>query len=155
MADMAKILGDAVDALSFAKAKHPRSAPLPPGTGGGGRVTWMTIARNSCDRATREGRLTYAHILDEEAAEVLAETDPVKLRTELMHVMAVCLRWVEELDEEASLRGGVALLVGVGWSACGHTSIVCTCGALIAQCRCMGPKKTEIAKDGCTNCRRP
>jgi hypothetical protein len=100
MADLQEILAQAVDALDAAKEKHPRSAPLPDGTGGGGRVTWMTIARNSCDRAAREGRLTHAHVFDEEQAEVLAETDPVKLRAELFDVMATCLRWIEELDDE-------------------------------------------------------
>ena len=157
MADLAKILGDAVDALSAAKAKHPRTMPLPNGTGGGGRMTWMTIARNSCDRAFREGHLTHVEVFDEETAEVMAETDPVKLRAELMDVMATCLRWVEELDDAAR-----SVVLSQRWEQlqaarprCGHTQIVCTCGAPIAQCRCVGPKKTETVSGGCENCRRP
>lgn len=70
------------------------------GTGGGGRDTWETIARNSCDRATREGRLTWAHILDEEAAEALAETDKERLYIELTQVAAVAVAWLEKLRRE-------------------------------------------------------
>ncbi len=72
----------------------------PDGTGGGGRNTWCAIARNSCDRATREGRLTWAHILDEEAAEVLAETNKKKLYIELCQTSAVCVAWMEKLRRE-------------------------------------------------------
>jgi hypothetical protein len=80
---------------------HPETTDAPDGTGGGGRDTWRTIAQHSCDRATREHQLTFAHVLDEETAEVLAETDPAKLRKELVQVMAVCLRWIDKLDREA------------------------------------------------------
>lgn len=73
----------------------------PDGTGGGARQTWMTIARNSCDRADREGALTWAHILDEESAEALAETDPAKLRNELIQIAAVAVAWIEALDRRA------------------------------------------------------
>lgn len=160
MADLAKILGDAVDALNAAKAKHPRSAPLPDGTGGGGRVTWMTIARNSCDRAHREGLLTHTHVFDEETAEVMAETDPVKLRAELMHVMAACLRWVEELDDEAPHAAHRKAFPGFPGPPCigvGHGRVYCTCGQIVRQCACgaqMKPGDTIITKtiDGCMKC---
>lgn len=79
---------------------HPSTYNLPDGTGGGGRETWRTIATNSCDRAVRENRATFAHILDEEASEVLAETDQIKLREELVQLGAVCVRWIEKLDRE-------------------------------------------------------
>lgn len=77
---------------------HPNTTHIPDGTGGGGRKTWETIARISCDHAAREGRLTYAHVFNEETAEVLAEEDPTKLRAELVQVGAVCVKWIEELD---------------------------------------------------------
>ena len=79
---------------------HPGTDDAPDGTGGSGRRTWETIARNACDRAAREGRCSFAHVLDEEASEVLAEEDPVKLRSELVQLAAVCVKWVEKLDRE-------------------------------------------------------
>lgn len=55
-------------------------------------------ARNTCDRATHEGRLTWRHILKEEVMEAFAETDPGELRTELVQVAAVALSWVNDID---------------------------------------------------------
>lgn len=83
-------------------AKYPDCISLPDGTGGGGRKTWESIARHACDRAHREGRLTHAHIFDEEASEVLAETDPAKLRAELVQVAAVAVKWLEDIDRRAA-----------------------------------------------------
>jgi len=88
--------------LARALAKYPDCARLPDGTGGAGRRTYETIARNACERAYREGRITHAHIFEEEAAEVLAEEDPVKLRKELVQVAAMCLKWVRDLDGRAA-----------------------------------------------------
>lgn len=86
---------------------HPGTTHIPDGTGGGGRETWERIAKLSCDRAAREGRLTYAHVLDEETSEVLAETDPAKLRAELVQVAAVACKWIEELDRRlGEVAGG-------------------------------------------------
>lgn len=70
------------------------------------RETWETIARNSCDRAFREGRLTHSHILDEEVAEALTAAAKLtegtgtmqELRKELIQVAAMCAQWIEALD---------------------------------------------------------
>ena len=95
----AAILAEIAAERSRQDIKHPTSGNLPDGTGGGGgRETWRNIAQHACDRADREGCLTFAHVLDEEASEALAETDPVKLREELVQVAAVCVRWIEALD---------------------------------------------------------
>lgn len=83
--------------LAFPKEEHG----LPDGTGAAAYRTYEEIARNACDRAAREGRLTLAHILEEEAAEVLATVDPAKLREELVQLSAVCCRWVEDIDGRA------------------------------------------------------
>jgi len=40
----------------------------------------------------------HAHVFEEEAMEVLAEEDPVKLRVELIQVMAVCAKWIADID---------------------------------------------------------
>lgn len=55
-------------------------------------------ARDACDRAAANGTLSWRHILEEELFEALAETDPVKLRAELIQVAAVCAAWVEDID---------------------------------------------------------
>lgn len=66
------------------------------------RLTWETIARNACNRAFREGRLTNAHVLDEECAEALtaaARGDVPELKKELVQVAAVCLAWLEAIEK--------------------------------------------------------
>ena len=81
--------------------KFPDCADLPDSTDNAwARETFERIARNACDRAYREGRCTFAHILDEETAEVLtaaAEGDVASLEVELVQVAAVCLRWLEAI----------------------------------------------------------
>lgn len=75
----------------------------PDGIGGAGRETYEAIAKQSCERAARDGRVTYAHIFEEEAAEVLAARNPQDLRTELIQVAAVCCAWVEKLSREGAI----------------------------------------------------
>lgn len=60
-------------------------------------------ARAMCQQAFAEGRGDWAHILFEEVREALAESDPAKLRAELLQVAAVAVAWVEAID-----RRGVA-----------------------------------------------
>jgi hypothetical protein len=55
-------------------------------------------AKEHCDEGTTHGFLTFAHILVEEVAEALAETDPERLRAELLQVAAVAVSWVEAID---------------------------------------------------------
>ncbi|MGP3686507.1 hypothetical protein ACTVZO_17675 [Streptomyces sp. IBSNAI002] len=57
-----------------------------------------TEARQRCQRAAERGDLTWRHVLNEEMAEAFAESDPTKLRTELIQVAAVCAAWVSDLD---------------------------------------------------------
>lgn len=45
--------------------------------------------------------LSWADVLAEEFWEALCETDPKKLRTELLQVAAVAVAWVEHLDRRA------------------------------------------------------
>ena len=75
---------------------------LPDGTGGFGTHTIMRLAKKRYEHADARGRLTFAHILDEEAAEVLAETDVAKLRVELVQLASVAIQWVQDIDR----RGG-------------------------------------------------
>ncbi len=55
-------------------------------------------ARDRCERAFREGRGTWRHILEEEVFEALGETAPDLLAKELVQVAAVCVAWLEALD---------------------------------------------------------
>ncbi len=60
------------------------------------------MARNACNRAHREGRLTHAHVFEEEACEVLNAQTPEDLRKELVQVGAMCLKWVLDIDGRAA-----------------------------------------------------
>lgn len=53
------------------------------------------------DAAAEDGTVTWRDILNEEVAEVYAETDPALIREELIQVAAVALSWVEDLDRKA------------------------------------------------------
>lgn len=55
-------------------------------------------ARAACDRAFGQGRGSWLHILREEFYEAAAESDPDKLRAELLQVAAVAMAWVEAID---------------------------------------------------------
>ncbi|MEU4947683.1 hypothetical protein [Streptomyces lavendulae] len=59
---------------------------------------FAAAARTRCQRAAERGDLTWLHVLNEEVAEALAESDPAKLRAELVQVAAVCAAWVSDID---------------------------------------------------------
>ncbi|MGW7435675.1 hypothetical protein [Streptomyces sp. NPDC054849] len=63
-----------------------------------GNANWAQEALAQCQQATDEDCLTWGHILYEEFTEVMAETDPARLRAELLQVAAVCAAWVSDLD---------------------------------------------------------
>lgn len=44
------------------------------------------------------GYPTWAHLVREEVAEAFAESDPAKLRGELLQVAALCVSWIEKID---------------------------------------------------------
>ncbi|WP_280407498.1 hypothetical protein [Nocardia brasiliensis] len=73
----------------------------PDGTGGKAAGDQASTARAECEQAARHGRLTFRHILAEEVFEAFAETDPAKLRAELVQVAAVAQAWVAKLDRQA------------------------------------------------------
>ncbi|GAA2639902.1 nucleoside triphosphate pyrophosphohydrolase [Actinomadura fulvescens] len=55
-------------------------------------------AKREVAAAWSRGELTWRHILTEEFYEALAETDPGRLRTELVQTAAVAVKWVQSLD---------------------------------------------------------
>ena len=56
------------------------------------------------NREERHGQPTWMHILREEIAEVFMESDPTRLREELVQVAAVAVSWVEKIDGRALPR---------------------------------------------------
>lgn len=74
----------------------------PDGTGLWGDLDKAEAARNACEDAFRENRVTWRDILCEEFNEALAESEPEKLREELIQVAAVAAAWVEAIDRRAA-----------------------------------------------------
>lgn len=70
----------------------------PDGTGQYGDKEFADMARSACDEAHRAGRGTWRDILWEELNEALAESEPAKLRAELIQVAAVAVNWIEAID---------------------------------------------------------
>lgn len=62
------------------------------------RIPWAATAQSVTDHNAKTGALTFADILLEEVCEVLEETDPAKLRAELVQVAAVAVQWIEAID---------------------------------------------------------
>lgn len=56
------------------------------------------LYRGITEELARDGRLTWRAVLKEEVAEAFAESDPGKLVTELIQVMAVCSAWIEDVE---------------------------------------------------------
>jgi hypothetical protein len=54
--------------------------------------------RRVCEWEANHGELAWRHILREEVYEALAESDPAKLRAELIQVAAVAVNWIEAID---------------------------------------------------------
>lgn len=57
--------------------------------------------RAACDEATRDGSLTWRHILAEEYFEAVSEKSLRQLRAELVQVAAVAVAWIEDIDRRA------------------------------------------------------
>ena len=62
------------------------------------------LATAATDRHAADGRVTWSDILLEEVFEALAESDPARLRTELIQVAAVATQWVEAIDRRGANR---------------------------------------------------
>ena len=63
--------------------------------------TWGTVcylARERTDHLNAAGEATYLDIMLEEVAEAFSESDPTRLRAELIQVAAVAVQWVEAID---------------------------------------------------------
>ena len=74
----------------------------PDGTGGIESRALRDEAQKTCQAAAERGITTWAHIADEEHCEALAETDPVRLRAELVQAAAVYVAWIEAIDRRTT-----------------------------------------------------
>jgi len=78
----------------FGEQNHPN------GTGHSNQIAQAEIARARCDAYFSMGIGAWDLILLEEVWEALAESDPEKLRTELVQVAAVAVAWIEAIDRK-------------------------------------------------------
>jgi hypothetical protein len=74
----------------------------PDGTGEPGSDSIAAAAQLLCQGAAVSGHLDWLHILREEVAEAFAESDPARLRAELVQVAAVATAWIEAIDRRAA-----------------------------------------------------
>jgi hypothetical protein len=74
----------------------------PDGTGGLRHIDQADRVRAMVEQAAAEGRQMWANILAEEVAETFAESDPAKLRAELIQVAAVCAAWIADIDSRGA-----------------------------------------------------
>lgn len=70
----------------------------PDGTGTEEMKYAAAIAKANCASGVRAGDLTWFDILTEEVLEAFAETDPDRIREELIQVAAVAVTWAEAID---------------------------------------------------------
>ncbi|MEV4112813.1 NUDIX domain-containing protein [Nonomuraea sp. NPDC049695] len=94
---LARVLAD-VTAERAAQDARWGMQILPDGTGDEGTVAESDRARHETEAAAAGGVLTWRHILAEEVMEAFAETDPERLRAELIQVAAVAVKWTQALD---------------------------------------------------------
>ena len=59
-------------------------------------------ARMNTEQLASEGYVTWLDIALEEFAEVAAESDPQRLRAELLQVAAVAVAWIEAIDRRTT-----------------------------------------------------
>jgi hypothetical protein len=68
------------------------------GTGSRDQQAAAGLARSWCQDAFGSGYGTWSDVLAEEVAEANAESDPAKLRAELVQVAAVATAWIAAID---------------------------------------------------------
>ena len=73
----------------------------PDGTGLGGSRDDADYAQAQCKEFAEDGHCTWELILREEFFEAMAETDPDKLRCELIQLAAVTVQWIQAIDRRA------------------------------------------------------
>lgn len=100
----AEVLTALNDVLAERRRQHEKwgEQNLPDGYSSFSDRVRAAQARDACNRAASEHTVTWRHVLMEEVAETLAESDPDLLRAELVQVAAVALQWIEAIDRRQS-----------------------------------------------------
>jgi hypothetical protein len=94
---------DAVDTERQAQLAKWGDQRHPDGTGAEYYVGMADQARDDVERSIAHfGGPEWALILLEEVYEALAESDPAKLRVELVQAAAVIAAWISDLDRRAT-----------------------------------------------------
>jgi hypothetical protein len=75
-------------------------------------------ARQQTEDLAADGYATWTDIALEEFAEAIAESDPVKLRAELVQVAAVCAAWIADLDSRPIVLVHASPQDGSGLTPC-------------------------------------
>jgi hypothetical protein len=125
--------------IKFGDQRHPD------GTSGHNFARVADQARRDCQKAAQKDTLTWMHIIREEFWEVLAETDSVKLRAELVQLAAVCAAWIYDLDHREKPCYPASGLCALGLSRCGGC---CDCvgGCLMEGSAALGQDLVRAAE---------
>lgn len=97
-----KAFAEAIDAERQAQLAKFGDQKHPDGTGGLTQSIEADKARAGCQAAFARGNGTWMHVLIEEVFEAFAESDPARLRAELLQVAAVCAAWIWDIDQRPS-----------------------------------------------------
>lgn len=81
----------------------PETRWLGPYSGDSAEVVEQRLRDDYEDFEEAVGKPTWLHLIREEVAESFKESDPARLREELIQVAALCVSWVETLDTRAML----------------------------------------------------
>lgn len=114
-----RVLADVADERVRQRDRYGSNADLEDGTGpatrwlgpftGASALTIEEALRTDYEDFEDEtGKPTWVHLVREEVAEAFAETDPVRLRAELVQVAALAVSWVEKLDARGTNGGDAA-----------------------------------------------
>lgn len=80
------------------------------GTGSRSDERYADAAKALCDLSAKHGTVSWKMILDEEVREAFAESDPAKLRAELIQVAAVASAWVEAIDRSEAAVNPISVM---------------------------------------------
>jgi hypothetical protein len=97
---IARVLAD-IGAERVAQNEKWGEQNHPDGTGGSGALYVADRYRSIVDHGLADGTATWRDVLLEEVYEALAETDPDRLRAELVQIAAVAAAWIEAIDRRA------------------------------------------------------
>ena len=103
ISDIVNALADVADERNRQDARWGEQNH-PDGTGGAVSEALADMAKADYERAAATGAMTWELVLWEEVAEALAETDPARLREELIQVAAVAVAWAECIDRRGAAK---------------------------------------------------